>query len=52
VVEIALGVIVFLLVVVAIALLDIVYSLHKFEDVLPAARKWLDEVERKERMGR
>lgn len=46
------GIIVVVLVVIAGLLWDIAGSLHRLEDVLPAAKKWLDDVERKERSER
>src|SRR5271169_5905580 len=49
---IALGVIVVLLIVIAGLLWDTVHALNRLAGVLPAARKWLDEVERNESVRR
>jgi hypothetical protein len=50
--EIALGAIVVLLFVIAVLLWDILKSLNRLEDVVPAARDLLQVVERKERRER
>jgi hypothetical protein len=50
--EIALGVIVILLIIIAGLLWDTVHALNRLEGVIPAAMKWLDEVERKENIER
>jgi hypothetical protein len=49
---ITLGVIIALLIVIACLLWDTARALNRLEGVLPAARKWLDEVERKESVKR